>query len=55
MVSTLVVTIQPHHILSSGLLAEKAVQSQVPDDFPFATRVACEVTDSNGTDLKYKI
>jgi len=41
------------HIISSGLLAEKALQSQVPGDFPFTTRVACEVTDSNGNHIVF--
>ena len=30
------------------MLAEKAVQPQVPTDFPFTIRVSCDVTDSNG-------
>ena len=34
--------------LLSGMLAEKAIQSQVPTDFPFTVRVSCDVMDSNG-------
>ncbi|XP_065919258.1 polyribonucleotide nucleotidyltransferase 1, mitochondrial-like isoform X2 [Dysidea avara] len=41
--------IQRRREIGHGLLAEKALQSQVPGDFPFTTRVACEVTDSNGS------
>lgn len=37
-----------HDLMLSGMLAEKAVQSQVPGDFPFTVRVSCDVTDSNG-------
>lgn len=36
------------NLFKSGMLAEKAIQSQVPRDFPFTVRVSCDVTDSNG-------
>ena len=37
-----------HDLLLSGMPAEKAIQSQIPTDYPFTVRVSCDVTDSNG-------
>lgn len=35
--------------LGHGALAEKALKNLMPKDFPFATRLSCEVLESNGS------
>ncbi|KAF7635192.1 S1 motif domain-containing protein [Meloidogyne graminicola] len=35
--------------IGHGLLAEKALRSVVPDDFPYTIRLACQVLESNGS------
>lgn len=35
--------------IGHGALAEKALSSLIPKDFPYATRLACQVLESNGS------